>query len=298
MSKRSQIWLYFTPKANKKKAQCNLCTSERIFTTPHSATSTLWQHLRSEHHVIWEKLQSTNEINASSSKSTSQKQVTLFQSLKESTKVALDRCILRFIVDNHLSFNLVSRDTFKDLFSLLGYSPPNRKQLATMVDKAAVEVRIILQKQLCEWTKSIALTSDGWTDDVGHKFIAITSHFLDSSFHLHSRCLDLFELDESHTGEAIQKSVQKAVEYFTIQEDSKISVVSLTTDNGANMLKAVKLSCWPGIECFAHTLQLCIKNPLDSDEMGIFRQMLYKVLIAFFFCISYLLDSKIGYSYS
>lgn len=42
------------------------------------------------------------------------------------------------------------------------------------------------------------------------------------------------------------------------------------------MLKAVRLTLWPGVECFAHTLQLCIKDSLE-DECGLFVDLLHKV---------------------
>ena len=37
------------------------------------------------------------------------------------------------------------------------------------------------------------------------------------------------------------------------------------------------MSGWPGIEYFAHTLQLCIKKGLDSDEHGVFKEILFKI---------------------
>lgn len=285
MSKRSHIWLYFLPIQEKGSAKCKVCSEnkiERTFATPNAATSSLWDHLRSEHHSIWETLRN-RPATPTAPKSTS-KQISLFRSFNSSTSAFMDQRILRFIVDNHVSFNLTSKETFKELFSLLGYTPPSRKQIGIMIDEAAVQVRGKLRKQMLEWSTTIALTTDGWTDDAHHTFVSVTAHFLDSTFKLHSRCLDLIHLQESHTGEAVQQCIQNAVNYFVKEEEeTKISILSLTTDNGANMKKAVRLTCWPGIECFAHTLQLCIKTSMDGEENGIFTALLSKVMLKIHF---------------
>jgi hypothetical protein len=75
-----------------------------------------------------------------------------------------------------------------------------------------------------------------------------------------------------HTG-----LIKERIEPFVTSDGkTSVKVLSVTTDNGANMLKAVRLSTWPGIECFAHTLQLCIKDGLE-EENGLFNNLLYKI---------------------
>jgi hypothetical protein len=155
---------------------------------------------------------------------------------------------------------------------------PSKRVLSTLIDKYALETRNKLASFIQQNTKYIACTADGWTDAAHRSFLSVTGHFIDKDFRLHSRCLDVIELMESHTAELIESTIKQILHSYTHLEDNlKLNVVSFTTDNGANMLKAIRLGAWPGIECFAHTLQLCIKEGLDDDEKGLFKTLLFKI---------------------
>ena len=59
MKKRSIIWTYFVSKDSGKKAECTLCPNQKskCFSTINSATTQLWDHLKTIHHKEWKDLQ-------------------------------------------------------------------------------------------------------------------------------------------------------------------------------------------------------------------------------------------------
>jgi hypothetical protein len=208
MVKRALIWTHFVSKSDGTRAQCTLCTGRNVeYATTHSATSQLWEHLRSAHHSEWEELQKQLQKKKNQKRERregSTKQLTLMESNATSIAQTMDLKVVKYVVASYASFSSVDTLEFKDLFTLINYSPPDRRQLTVLLDKFALEVRSKLAHLIQDTTETIALTADGWTDDAGHQFIGVTGHFIDPEWQLHSRCLDVIQINESHTGEAIE----------------------------------------------------------------------------------------------
>lgn len=99
-----------------------------------------------------------------------------------------------------------------------------------------------------------ALTTDIWTDTQTRSHIGITIHFVDN-FIINSGLLDIFELDEKHTSEYIASKLIEVCDQWSI---STTSIVAVTTDGAANMIKAIDLAFDKKrqIICFAHALNL------------------------------------------
>lgn len=72
-----------------------------------------------------------------------------------------------------------------------------------------------------------------------------------------SRVLSTFASDERHTAENLRDFLLKVTDSWEITK----KIVACVTDNGANIVAAVRLiTQWRHVPCFAHTLQLCIKD--------------------------------------
>ena len=79
-------------------------------------------------------------------------------------------------------------------------------------------------------------------------------------------CIHFIFMTESHTGEEIFDLVQYVKKDFVLAD----RLDAITTDNGANFVKAVRLMIEHGvaeedIHCACHTLQLSIKKSLEVN---------------------------------
>ena len=79
-------------------------------------------------------------------------------------------------------------------------------------------------------------------------------------------CIHFIFMTESHTGEEIFDLVQYVKKDFVLAD----RLDAITTDNGANFVKAVRLLIEHGvaeedIRCACHTLQLSIKKSLEVN---------------------------------
>src|SRR3990167_9801723 len=112
-------------------------------------------------------------------------------------------------------------------------------------------------------------TSDIWTDCTLDPYIAITMHWLDESFCPQHACLDMESFSDSHTSEAISSYFTKAAETYM---HSKSAVVALIADGAANMQGgAVDFTgdAFDVQHCFAHRLNLVVRNALDEHSKTI-----------------------------
>ncbi len=85
--------------------------------------------------------------------------------------------------------------------------------------------------------------------------MSYTVHFLTKDFELKIRCLGVVYFPESHTSENIAHGLRDVLASWNLQEENQVSI---TTDNGANVVKATELNNWVRLQCFGHRLHLAI----------------------------------------
>ena len=92
--------------------------------------------------------------------------------------------------------------------------------------------------------------------------MGLTVHYFKQT-KLDSVQLGAFPLDQSHTGEYLVGIINDLCDDWDISHDSVVSVV---TDNCANMVKAVNITVGKEnhLSCFAHTIQLVVNNAMES----------------------------------
>ena len=105
----------------------------------------------------------------------------------------------------------------------------------------------------------VAVTSDLWTSRT--VIIAITCHFVTSTWELKFLVLALFGLKKDHTAEHIAASFPKVAEEWGISR----KVVAMVTDNATNIVAAVRHTGWTHVPCFAHTLNLVVSEAIKAD---------------------------------
>ncbi|XP_025408821.1 zinc finger BED domain-containing protein 4-like [Sipha flava] len=107
-----------------------------------------------------------------------------------------------------------------------------------------------------------ALTTDIWTDIHTRSHIGITIYFVEN-YIINSGLLVVFELDERHTSEYIASKLVEVCDEWSI---STKSIVAITTDGAANMIKAIDLAFDKKrqIIFFAHALNLVAQQAISN----------------------------------
>jgi hypothetical protein len=82
----------------------------------------------------------------------------------------------------------------------------------------------------------VAFTLDGWTSPFRTSFLAVTAHWINDDWIQQDVTLGFEHLKGPHTGEALMEAFVKVIEQFNLQR----KVMSITSDNGSNVLKLTK----------------------------------------------------------
>ena len=115
---------------------------------------------------------------------------------------------------------------------------------------------------------SIHLTTDLWTAKSRHGYLGITATWLSSDFKFQEALLSCKYLPYLHTGEVISEELFQIICEWRLET----TVFTVATDNGANMVKGIKLlnnnyiSSVERQPCVAHTLQLSVQEGLKQCQ--------------------------------
>ncbi|XP_022166507.1 zinc finger BED domain-containing protein 1-like [Myzus persicae] len=144
------------------------------------------------------------------------------------------------------------------------YKLPSRNTTTNLI-KSKYEVLSNLIKSKISVIDYLTLTSDIWTDTINTKsFLGITVHYFDSSkVALDSITIGVLELSTNHPSENISIWFEQLLADWGI---NKTQVFTVVTDNGSNILGAVKKTFTPEkhFPCFAHTLNLVSGRTLGN----------------------------------
>ena len=211
--------------------------------------------------------------------------------------VQLTDCIVTFVAHDLQPLSVVESDAFQHLLYTAEpkFQMPSRKHLSyTLLPQRAERVRQMLKQQMSR-APSVYLTVDMWSSRDMRSYIGITSHFV-VDFVLESQMVACKRFRGSHTAENIHEMFEETIAPYDLTQ----KIPAIVTDNAANMVKAF---CLPGMEilevwdsddedtegneivqpivtdhfdqlpyeqigCFAHTLQLTVKDGLkDAGQM-------------------------------
>ena len=89
-----------------------------------------------------------------------------------------------------------------------------------------------------------ALTTDLWSSRSKHSYTGLTVHYITQDFQLQSHLLETQEFSKTRTGKHISAELEGILGDWELQRSQ---IVAATTDNGANIVLAVKLLNWPSI---------------------------------------------------
>ncbi|GBB90633.1 hypothetical protein RclHR1_17650003 [Rhizophagus clarus] len=118
-------------------------------------------------------------------------------------------------------------------------------------------------KLLLKTAQSISLTTDLWSSRSKHGYLGLTATWINKNFEIMDVLLEISYFPTPHTAKAITEGIKNAMQKWEIEN----LVVSITTDNGANVVAAIRdLTPIKRLSCAAHTLQLAISKGLKVVE--------------------------------
>ena len=140
------------------------------------------------------------------------------------------------------------------------YKCPSRKYYTdTIIPKIYTGMKDEVYK-LVGGAKYISFTTDIWSSSINITcLLSLTAHWIDDAFVKVSAVLHAQPIQEAHTGEYIAAQMESMLQIWEISRDKVHVVVS---DNASNMVKAMRDACFMHFGCFAHSLQLVIKDGL------------------------------------
>ncbi|GBC17548.2 zinc finger BED domain-containing protein 1-like [Rhizophagus irregularis DAOM 181602=DAOM 197198] len=155
------------------------------------------------------------------------------------------------------------------------FTVPGEKKLRMMIARSYGYNKEKL-KLLLKTAQSISLTTDLWSSRSKHGYLGLTATWINKNFEIMDVLLEISYFPTPHTAKAITEGIKNAMQKWEIEN----LVVSITTDNGANVVAAIRdLTPIKRLSCAAHTLQLAISKGLKVVENLVSRT---KQLINFF----------------
>lgn len=148
---------------------------------------------------------------------------------------ALDKLIVKYIVDDLQPFNTTEKPAFQNL--IRGIVPNrtliSRKTIMQRIEEDAVimkrDIMSLLQKQ-----RLVATTTDCWSSR-HRSYLGVTCHWInESTLQRHSSALACRRLKGSHTFDVLAAALEGIHVEYKIQD----KIVKTTTDNGSNFCKA------------------------------------------------------------
>jgi len=201
--------------------------------------------------------------------------------------------ISNLIVSCGLPVSIVDHPSFRAFLADLDpkYVPPVRQTVTNSLLPQLLQAQQAKLTTLLQQSSDVSLTTDIWTDRRMHSFLGVTAHVFVNG-HPESHLLAFRSFTGSHTGQRIAQALESVITECGLQ--SKIRCI--VTDNASNMKKALSLvfevddagvttdgevddpTVWeddtltdadPDIEiehipCFAHSLQLLVRDGLNS----------------------------------
>ena len=155
--------------------------------------------------------------------------------------------------------------------------PSRRTIMQSLLPDKYEETKKMVMSNLAA-ASHVALTTDIWSSRQTQGFLTVTAHYITTSWEMGSAVLETIHLSCDHTGENIAAELQRIAHKWEIAD----KIICLITDNASNMAVAARITGWRHLPCFAHTLNLVVKDALKADEEIMRIQHKTKEIVTFF----------------
>ena len=178
-------------------------------------------------------------------------------SATDSRQEKLTDAMVMYIAGNLLPLSTVESLELHNFLELMNprYQLPSRKHLSTkLLSQKTASTHAAVQDQLKQAT-GICLTLDLWSSRQMRSFLGITCHYI-FNWRLQNVMLACKRFKGRHTSDNICRTFQETVAAFDISN----KILTITTDNASNMVKAFSL---PG---FSSDTKPCETLEEDGDD--------------------------------
>ena len=274
------VWRYFGCEPgvngqpeNPDNPKCRLCFEKGVSKSIYikgGNTSNLFSHLCFHHpkeFAIVQEAKTTGKL--SREKISGSKQVTIADVSKyprsrkrwQSVTDAVTVCLAKDMLPMHI----VEKDGFRRMIEVLDsrYDLPHRKYFSqTAIPKLYSRVRDTVVAELCK-VEFFSATTDLWSSHTMEPYLSLTIHYIDEEWTQRSLCLQTMFMPQDHTGENIAEALSEALQQWKLPQ---CNLVSITTDNGTNVIAAMDILGWKRLSCFGHNLHLAVTNSVKGDH--------------------------------
>ena len=239
---------------------CKVC---RKHVTTKGGNTNLFSHLQQSHKLLYEESVKLHGAAAVAKGLQSQNVSLLNQSLLQASLISavpydhksnkwrdISNAVAFHIAKDMVPIAVVEKKGFINM--LKAFDPPILPEMYAMCRKDLVE-------RLAKVTH-FRLTTDMWTSRTCKPYMCLRVHFIED-WEIKTACLQTSYFPDNHTGEYIAEALQHALVNWGLDEKG---LVTITTDNGSNIIKAVELNEWLRMQCFGHRLHLAIGKCLYS----------------------------------
>jgi len=262
----SIVWNFFGFKPDDDAQGVILCKQcFGIVAATQGNTTNLYNHLK-RHHKVEYDLAMKDKQTTSQNPSRQTTQTSITQTLYSASPYPpssqrhkeITDAITYHLAKDMAPINTVQNEGFKKMINTLDkrYSMPSRKYFSNVALSALyTQCRTTVETELRDDVQNFAATTDLWSSRTMEPYMSLTVHFISSDFTMKSRCLQTAFFPADHTGEELAQGLKESLAAWSLEEDK---MVCITTDSGANIVKAAALNHWTRLQCFGHRLHLAI----------------------------------------
>src|ERR1043165_6668509 len=161
------------------------------------------------------------------------------KNLTEQEQRILVQLFIEFLIDNNQPFNIVTNEAFRNFLKALNpsFNIPYENIIQMLLETAYQYTEQKLKNLLEIDAISVSLTTDFWTSRSQEGYIGVTCSWISTNFKPKESLLTLEYVPFPHTAEKVCESLTNVIKSWNL----KYKVTSVTTDNGSNMIKAIRL---------------------------------------------------------
>lgn len=178
----------------------------------------------------------------------------------------ITRAITQLITHAMVPIRIVEQESFLQLIKLLepGYDVPSRTYFSQKAIPQAYNNAV--DQVLADFKRTdnfhFSITTDAWTSAVNlNPYVSLTCHFINNQWKLVSRNLATVYAPEDHTAANIAALMKDQLQEWSLDEKR---LTCSTTDNGANMVAAMRENSWIRVPCFGHVLHNAVNQAMGD----------------------------------